>query len=206
MIGNDIIDLDELHRRPRADQFRFRRKILAAPEMDWLQSSNNPTLDISKLWAVKESAYKCYFQLTHHRFFAPRKFICQWAPPETDARQATVITPVGLLRAEIDQTEDYVHALCSDEPERLANAKVQVFALPERDARAQSGALRKEALNWIAQCMGYPAGQLAWDDAAGHPRLRLRGALLPGSISLSHHGRWGAAAFLEGPGAVVLGG
>lgn len=203
MIGNDIIDLNELQRHPRSDQLRFRRKILAEPELDWLSSSGNAVLDIWKLWALKESAYKCYFQLTRRRFFSPRKFICQWETPAgNDPRRATVVTPIGWLQAEIDQTEDYIHALCSDEAERLAKAKVQLVALPERDARAQSGILRREALTWIAQHQGHPAGELSWDDAAGHPRVKRRGVLLPVSISLSHHGRWGAAAFLQGPGSL----
>jgi phosphopantetheinyl transferase (holo-ACP synthase) len=198
MIGNDIIDLNELHRHPRAGHIRFRRKILAEPEMEWLRLSVNPALDIWKLWALKESAYKCYFQRTRHRFFSPRKFICQMVLHScADEEQAIVVSPVGLLYAEIYQTEQYIHTLCGDERERLQKANVHELTMPEPDVRAQSAFLREKALHLIAQYRSCAPDELTWTDAAGHPQLLQLGALLPIDISLSHHGRWGAAVFCD---------
>lgn len=195
-LGNDLIDLSALNQHPRAGQDRFRRKILAEEEYGPLLSAGDPATDIWILWALKESAYKCYFQRTGRRFFAPKKFICRWradAPGEPDWH-AEIHTPAGVCYGRVRRTFRYIHALSADKPQQLAAARFQFFYLPGLQAREQSLQLRNRALPWLANCLRLPAEELIWENSRGYPRLHSREKVLSTALSLSHHGDWGAVA------------
>jgi len=198
-IGNDIIDIHSLSQHPRSGQPRFRNKTLSKSEIKWLLTSTNPAFDIWKLWALKESAYKCYFQQTRHRFFSPKKFICQWEVdiPASEYDLAQVSTPSGIFFAKLYQKEHYLHALCSNSWEHLNRVIFQVFNIQSLNANDLSCQLRAQALLMIAQQMNFLPEDLTWDDVLGFPQLMHGGQRLPYRVSLSHHGVWGAVGCSE---------
>lgn len=196
MIGNDIIDRDLLRQHPRSSHPRFRNKILSDREQAWLCHSTQPDIDIWVLWSLKESAYKCYFQQHLRRVFAPKKFSCQWiSMPSADSiRQARISTPAGDLFATVEQSEKYIHALCSDKEAEWEGKNFQIVPLSSQHPAEESKLLRSLAREWIAGQLTIGWEELQWECRQGIPLLSYGRQLLPVSISLSHHGKWGAVA------------
>lgn len=76
MIGNDIVDLklakvESNWRRPN-----FLNKIFTFSEQDFIAQSENPELEVWKLWSRKEAVYKIYNRETGIRGYFPWKADC----------------------------------------------------------------------------------------------------------------------------------
>lgn len=194
LIGNDIIDLACLREHCRAAHPRFWRKILDEVEYRWLCEQAAPERDIWKLWAMKESAYKCYFQRTRHRFYAPKKFACRWICSDAEVGRALVHTPAGMFYASVWQSSNTIQALCASSPGELEEIVCQEYGLSGRNAADLSHQLRIRALSWVAKQLERPEWELRWEDSAGFPRLFCRAGPVGAAVSLSHHGKWGGVA------------
>lgn len=79
MIGNDIVDLQLAKSQSNWQRPKFLEKIFTAAEQDRIKSSDNPELEVWKLWTMKESAYKIYNREKGVRGFFPWKLECSIA-------------------------------------------------------------------------------------------------------------------------------
>lgn len=79
MIGNDIVDLQLAKIQSNWQRPRFIEKIFTTSEQDFIRKSDNPELEIWKLWTMKEAAYKVYNRETGIRGFFPWKLECSVA-------------------------------------------------------------------------------------------------------------------------------
>ncbi len=76
MIGNDIVDLEEARRKSNWQRPRFLDKLFTFHEQQLIQNSGNSFLMVWRLWSMKEAAYKLYTQLQPSRFYNPKQFEC----------------------------------------------------------------------------------------------------------------------------------
>ena len=78
MIGNDIIDLRFAETESNWQRKGFLDKQFTSREQVVIKSSEDPFMKVWQFWSMKEAAYKIYTQLTEERFFAPKKFECEF--------------------------------------------------------------------------------------------------------------------------------
>ena len=76
MIGNDIVDLQLAKMQSNWQRPRFIEKIFTTCEQNFIRQSENPELEVWKLWTMKEAAYKAYNRETGIRGFFPWKLQC----------------------------------------------------------------------------------------------------------------------------------
>ncbi len=72
MLGNDIVDLQNLNVHPR-----FLEKVCTIEEQRVVASSLNPFLALWTHWAAKEATYKAVKKMDSNILFSPKKFVCE---------------------------------------------------------------------------------------------------------------------------------
>ena len=76
MIGNDVVDIALASKQSNWKRPGFLKKIFTIPEQSCIFNSDNPDVLAWLIWSMKESAYKIVVQQNHIRFFAPLRFEC----------------------------------------------------------------------------------------------------------------------------------
>lgn len=76
MIGNDIVDISELSKSKHWNTQRYLDKIFTPSEQQLIANSNNKLRMISRLWSMKESAYKIISKRDEIKFHNPKLLIC----------------------------------------------------------------------------------------------------------------------------------
>lgn len=76
MVGNDIVDLRLASKSGRWQSKRLWDKVFTLGEQKYLRKSLNADVEIWRLWSMKESAYKVYVQKYATAFFNPRRIEC----------------------------------------------------------------------------------------------------------------------------------
>jgi phosphopantetheinyl transferase (holo-ACP synthase) len=189
VVGNDVIDMDdpavaEHHRRER-----FVSRVCSAEERERVASA----LDLWGLFAAKEAAYKALVKLGHSPGFAHREILVA-----SDLR--TVCWRGHVLALSLTSQVDYVHAVAWSASAPRPHAKVARAEGPESEAA------RALLCELVAATADYAATDLvvvrdsrtgAWD-GFGPPRVEHRGATIEADVSISHDGKFVAAAALFG--------
>jgi phosphopantetheinyl transferase (holo-ACP synthase) len=197
-VGNDIVDLGEPGARDRHEDASFVRRVCSDDERARVETAR----DLWEVFAAKEAAYKVLAKLAGATSFAPRR-IRVARERDSVVWSGSTGSDVGLaLRVTGDG--DHVHALAwwgptvptvalacrrasEDESERARGLLCRLVA---RDAGLDVGAL----------CVVRDRAPHAWD-GFGPPRIELRGRPLGSDVSLSHDGRFVAAAVVAVHGA-----
>lgn len=101
MLGNDIVDLQNLKVHPR-----FIEKVCTDEEQRIVASSSNPDLALWTLWAAKEATYKAVKKMDSNILFSPKKFVCN---------EILTYCHYNDFSAKLDlmTTKDYVHVIAS---------------------------------------------------------------------------------------------
>jgi phosphopantetheinyl transferase (holo-ACP synthase) len=186
-IGNDVVDLEdpvvaEHHRRPR-----FVSRVCAAEEFERIATAR----DLWTLFAAKEAAYKALVNLGYSPGFAHREIRVS-----EDLR--AVRWRDVCLSLSLQSDHGHVHAVAWSASSHAPRAKVS------RAETAESQAARELLCELVATTTHYQARDLmvvrdplpgAWD-GYGPPRLEHLGTAVDVAISLSHDGRFVAAAAL----------
>ena len=205
MIGNDIIDLK------MADHEAWRRKryldkIFHPVEQELIGKSAYPSLCLWQLWSMKESAYKSHFRKKDRRRFNPIQLRCFLSGGESDVFDSGVVRIEGceyLTHSVI--TGDYIHTtarLCSKQ--RLQIQSGIVCSKEASDLRPQIIEALKTTYSDGTNLR--PENIIFEKDSDRIPYLRISGSLLSSlyagkssarPCSISHHGDYGAFAFLS---------
>ena len=186
MLGNDVVDLSDPETQgPR--HARFDARVFTREERAALAAAPDPDRLRWSLWAAKEAAYKCLKKLAPETCFSPARFAVR-LDTETSG---TVEAGGRRLRVALFREGDALHAVASD----TADPGAALRALAQRsDDEDPSQAVRALAREAVAAELGCHPEQLAIVRDGRRPRLRGIGGLPELDLSLSHHGRFVAAA------------
>jgi hypothetical protein len=187
MLGNDVVDLaedDGPGRHPRHDT-----RVFDEAELRLLAREAAPERLRQLLWAAKESAFKALRRLDPAAFFSPRRYAVEL----DGALRGRVRTPFGLVfvRGQVDG--DCVHMVATDRANPGASLLQGVARSSDADA---SRAARALAIEGLSARLARAPGELRVERVNRMPVLRLRGCSIPAVLSLSHHGRFVAWAYL----------
>jgi len=191
MLGNDVIDLGDPETRPGACHPRFDARVFTPEERAALAAAADPNRLRWSLWAAKEAAYKCLKQLAPGTCFSPVRFGVRLAADQT----GSVEFGGRRLRVALFSEGDALHAVATDagDPERTVLRVVSAQPAAEASACA-SQAVRALARDAAAAILGCAPGEIELSREGRVPHLRRRGANRELDLSLSHHGRFLAAA------------
>ncbi len=197
-VGNDVVDLgDPAIARHHEDQ-RFVARVCSEDE----RARVSTAFDLWRFFAAKEAAYKALVQLGDSPGFGHRSI-----------RVATDFASVSWggrrLALTVTSDPDHVHAVAwSKGPEptaRVVRSEGVVRAGEEVGEGSEEGARARAALrDLVAKTLGCEPGELeivrdpipgAWD-GFGPPRVERSGERVDADVSLSHDGRFVAAAAL----------
>lgn len=196
MLGNDIVDLEQVLRTGQASRVGFRERICTIAELSPLQKHFSTTLSIWILWALKESAYKCYIQAGGLPLFAPKKFTARLESIHEKQLSASLQTPMGAFDSQILVENSFL--LAESWRNELPTQKIH------RETRILNTSLQKDKSILLkkALCKHFAEmQQLDMDELEVRknkqniPTIHLGERKLPYTISLSHHGRWGLFSY-----------
>jgi len=208
LVGNDVVDLHGPESRPEALHPRFDLRVFTPGEREALSASTSAHPLRWTLWAAKESAYKVAKKLDPAVRFLPRDFVVE----QIAEGRALVMHATGPFDVRLYRTDRWVSAVATP---KAANAAAVAVAHPSRtrgpfsagpistavERLATHGAdpsrtVRDFARAALASRMNLPPGQVRIAADRGIPVAFGRDRRLPVDLSLSHHGRFVAWAWV----------
>lgn len=119
MIGNDIVDLQLARTQSNWQRPRFIEKIFSQKERDFILASEDPELEVWKLWTMKESAYKIYNRETGIRGFFPWRLECSVSQFSEGKFYGTVSIDDNIYFTEIIVDKDFVYTIAANSTDLL---------------------------------------------------------------------------------------
>lgn len=193
MIGNDIVDLKLAAVESNWQRKGFLDKQFALNEQLEIRNAEDPMRMLWLLWSMKESAYKVHVQQYGQRFFAPKRFECQYM----GLSKGEVKIDGNLYTTTSTISSDYVFSTA-----KLAATKKSVanhcFHLADSSPEEQSQSTRNYVMHHISQKCKIPLQDLAIRKSAiGVPAIYQNDRALEISFSMTHHGQYGAISILN---------
>ncbi|MBK7580034.1 MAG: 4'-phosphopantetheinyl transferase superfamily protein [Myxococcales bacterium] len=190
LVGNDIVDLADPDNRASFARPGYVERVLTAGERRALHESAEPERFFWSLFAAKEAAYKLLVKLGETPGLSHRRL--EVSPELREVRHRELV-----VRIDLTHGETWVHALAHSGPR---SPRVEVSTLsPHAHASAAGRAL---LCRMACQALGFALAELSIErrpssvsfDGFEPPRLFGRGAPTGADVSLSHDGRFVAAA------------
>ncbi len=187
-VGNDVIDLDDPAIADHHRRDALVARVCAPEELHALARAADPKLRLWCLFAAKEAAFKVTVKRFGEVPFAHRAFVVE--PDLCAVRYGQLRFPLLLSTG-----PGWVHAVVS-------NAARPVFRVSASTNASASSSVRELLVVLVAAETGWPAESLcverapsprSWD-GYGPPRLLHEGRPAAFDVSLSHDGRFVAAA------------
>ncbi len=192
MLGNDIVDLQEVLASGQARRPKFQARICSAAEVRPLQSWFPDEYCTWLLWAIKESAYKYYIQAGAPPLFAPKKFRFNALNIAAGLVEGYTETPLGKVRSEVKLSVAHLTAESWSISSTKSSIDRKIFPLAASKQIERSRTLKKLICQqWMAEMGSTDEEVCIVKDEQQVPSLYQRGQRLPYAISLSHHGAWG---------------
>jgi phosphopantetheinyl transferase (holo-ACP synthase) len=195
MIGNDIVDLSVASGTTRWNNQRFIEKVFTNNEQELIWESNDPFRTIWTLWSMKESAYKIHLRCHSRRFFAPRRLSCQLL-----ASGQGIVT----LGKEKYITSSFINENCiytiAVENHQKIQKRVQskYFFVDEASYSCQHATCYRKMICDLSESFNTPGQYFSIQkDHLGIPFLFLKDIQLPVQLSITHHGLFGAYAWVK---------
>jgi phosphopantetheine--protein transferase-like protein len=209
-VGNDVVDLKARATAGRSKDDRFVSKVLTDPEKNVLNRCENPDSCLWAMWASKEASYKAISRTLPSICSSPRRYEVIFEKKCHQLKWAgKVSTPCGDVNVKVSLGENHIHSIAKIglwPPE--SNLISRVFEIapgspqdaePSHEQHSQSvrraaaaaiaGLLKTDQKNIIIKRCGSSA-------RPGPPVAHLIEIDKKIPISLSHHGRFGAFAFI----------
>ena len=183
MLGNDVVDLTDGDALDGATHRRFDERVFAPSEREAIERSPFRERLRWALWAAKESAFKAAKKLDPRIIFSPRRFEVRVGSDEACA----VIHGDSRWTVRLRQHDGALHAVAlaaAAEPCKSIDGFVRVAA----DSVDLSRAVRRLAIERLAQRLDVEADRLAVARSGRIPYVLLDGRPAPIELSLSHHG------------------
>lgn len=188
MIGNDIVDIAKAKEDSNWQRPRFLDIIFTENEQKFIKNSEDSFLTVWHLWSIKEAAYKLYTQINPSRFYNPKKFECSINDTSgvVKFQNFKCITKTKI-------TTDYIFSEASLTPLLL---KSKIVEITPEDHKSSSLILKHKLLNSLSENFRISKEKLKiTKDEFGIPTVTINN--YKQHISLTHHGRFGAFAFIQ---------
>jgi phosphopantetheinyl transferase (holo-ACP synthase) len=167
------------------------KKIFTPKEQSIITASADPFTSVWRLWSMKESAYKVFIQAGGKRFFNPTKIECS----VKDSKHGQVIIDTLNLKTSTIINASYIFSTAA-----INNSDIEtcIFQLTEKNSDEQSSFMHQHLLNDFAKKNNLNNAELEIQkNLSGVPLFRYKNKTLNTSISLSHHGGYGAYSILN---------
>lgn len=203
LVGNDVVDLRVAENASVAHRPRFCARVCDDAEQARVRAAADPVAELWTLFAAKEAAYKVVTKLRPGAILAHRRFHVAADHDAIDADGDHLA-----LWLDVDLSAGRVHAVVST---RALRPLVVIEALADEpslvDAAMHGSGVRRAATRLVASRLEIAADELAIErpacadawDGVGPPRLVRGGRPLDIDVSLSHDGRFVAAAAALAP-------
>jgi len=196
LIGNDIVDLHYFE-SPFYQHIRYLDKVCTPKEAAAVRKSKNAVRVLAAAWAAKEAAYKLATRNSNLRHFVPRDFVTDL--PQSDPwhylDELLVSWNEHQTRVKVAGTAQWLHAIAISSQSCKLRWRVREIARPALQAitpKEESDASRDLAKELLQEC---GLKNLSLGFSGKIPALRQSGPCHREiAISLSHHGRFAAAA------------
>jgi phosphopantetheine--protein transferase-like protein len=188
-VGNDIVDLKVAATESNWERKGFLNKIFTARERKYISNSNNKFNTVWRLWSMKESAYKLYIQQNGERFFNPKKLECTIF----SKNEGQVIVGESWFSTSTKSNNNLIFSTA------LIDKSTTVISCDFKiNNCAQSEQTHSAILHYIAFLTKFKLSKLTIKKSANNvPCLYFQNEQLPWSISLSHHGTFGAFSLIK---------
>jgi len=187
MLGNDVVDLADAETRAGAQHPRFDARVLSAAERAALAAAPDTEAARRLRWtffAAKEAAYKLVRRLEPRTPFAPTRFeVTLLGDGAARVRHEGRVLDVAL-----EECDGAIHAVAS--PAGADGGRRVAALAPAAPDEDEGAAARRLACTRVAAALGVAASRLDVVREGRLPALRLDGAPLDATLSLSHHGRF----------------
>lgn len=201
MLGNDVVDLEDVDARPETFRRRFDARVFADEEQRAIAADDDPQARRWAHWGAKEAAYKLARQVDPRFVFSPIRLVPRFEPRsastgERRGRLELVAGPRGLpMAVELRsfETRESVHVVALPAGADWGRVAMAVESIAGRDEEPGL-AVRRLALGGIARELGVETGRLSIGRRDRIPTLELDGRPTALALSLSHHGRFVAYA------------
>lgn len=196
LVGNDIIDLQYLE-WPPYQHIRYLERVCTPSEADAVRGSRNPARSLAAVWGAKEASFKLLSRARNLMHFVPREFVTDFAhrnsAPSCD--ELWVSHQGTQASVSIFETTQWLHAVARFPRCRKLQWRVREIgkdSCHEANPADESIVVRQLAKELILVC---GMKNVVLDSVGRIPTLRDAGPLgREKSVSLSHHGRFVAAA------------
>ncbi len=192
MIGNDIVDLELAKTQSNWQRKGFLTKIFTSQERQMIEQAKDPFRLVWLFWSMKESAYKCYVQKKKVRFFAPKKFQCELITNN----QGLVLIDNEFYKTHSKLTNKFILT----EASAVQNKSIEngYFELNNSTPKRSSSIVRNKLKDAISINMKLPVEKFSIKkNALGIPYVYRGTKQLQVSISMTHHGNFGAYSILN---------
>lgn len=188
MIGNDVVDLTEARQKSNWERPGFLDKLFTFQEQQLIQNSNDAFLMVWRLWSMKEAAYKLYTQLYPSRFYSPKQFECEINKLAGIVRYNDFICYI--------RTKTTSQYIISDARLVVMDMISECIKIDYSSPEQQSDTTKDILLSKISEHYQVLKKELkVVKSELGIPSVYQNTKKLHISISLSHHGNYGAYAF-----------
>jgi phosphopantetheinyl transferase (holo-ACP synthase) len=192
LIGTDVIDLSDPEAAESALHPRFDARAFAPAERARLEASPERSVLRWVLWAAKEATYKAASGSAGARPFHPAEIEARLAPARGGVFEGGATLGGAFFRVRVEVGGGAVRALAA--AQALAPRQVLGALRPLSDPSADGASARALALDLASAALGVPRSELSVSRRGRLPELRRGAAPLDACLSLSHHGRFVAAA------------
>ena len=191
MLGNDIIDINETRRSTNWKRPRFLEKIFTSDEQDIISNSIDPFTTVWRLWSMKESAYKVFIQTGGNPFFTPTKIECKL----NSRINGEVKIDLLKLKTSTSINSNYIFssAIMSD-----LDISTNIFKLPENRNKQHSEFIYQKIIADFSKSKTLNPKELRiLKTKDGVPQIYFKNKGLENSLSITHHGNFGAYSILK---------
>ncbi|MCX6216873.1 4'-phosphopantetheinyl transferase superfamily protein [Spirosoma sp.] len=196
MIGNDIVDLAQAKRDSNWRRRGYLDKIFTPHEQQLIEAAIDPDQMVWLLWSMKESAYKRAVRRTYNRAFAPSKIVCHLTTSTVGAAEGFVFYH-GTHQTKSVSTPRHISTVAFSANAMPSYTQVIV---PFETTDFHTYQIRKQIRQHCARLFDTPEREiLISKDSIGAPLLTV-GNSVPASLSISHHGLYGAFAIESAAG------
>jgi len=198
MIGNDIVDIKEAAAKSNWRRKGFLNKVFTEKEQLYISNSDNPDLIVWLLWSMKESAYKIYSRLQRKYFVSPLKLESELITGSNEGYKGKVFIENFTFSTNSKVTKEFVSTMA------LAENKLRKGKIFQKDLKFSNEDFDKHRVEiylsiskTFSEKINKPAENiLIKKDKYGIPYIFDEQNQFDASVSISHHGRYGAYAFL----------
>lgn len=188
MIGNDLVDLQLAARESNWQRRGYLDKLFTASEQELILSSLDPFQTVWLLWTMKESAYKAYIQWHGNRFFSPKSIKTKLI----SKNRATVLIHDRLFYTQSEINQDVIHTTAFSE-KGVKNRVSDFFKLENTFYESRHLETYHKVLQVFSDKLKLSPSLLEIKkNSLGIPQIYQNEKRLKNSLSISHHGCYGA--------------